>query len=195
MWITSGLPTNRAQLKNVAFVGMTRAVYDRRIMTTIRILFFLLTAVVSRAQTPESAVSLADTQQRTLTSAKIGQRYELLVSLPAGYAKSGESYPVLYVLDGWHFPLMAFIQENNVYSKRMRPVIIVNVSHGATDYMALRARDFTPTRTPRERTRLAHAASFGVAAGARGADRWLAQSQSLIPCTIRDSLSRLPRRC
>jgi len=103
-----------AQPKNVAFVGMTRAVYDRRIMTTIRILFFLLTAVVSPAQTPEPAVSLADTQQRTLTSAKIGQRYELLVSLPAGYAKSGQSYPVLYVLDGWHFPLMAFIQENNV---------------------------------------------------------------------------------
>jgi len=119
-------------------------------MTTIRILFFLLAAVVSRAQTSESAASLADTQQRTLTSAKIGQRYELLVSLPEGYAKSGQSYPVLYVLDGWHFPLMAFIQENNVYSKRMRPVIIVNVSHGATDYMALRARDFTPTRTARE---------------------------------------------
>jgi predicted alpha/beta superfamily hydrolase len=129
---------------------MTRAVYDRRIMTTIRILLFLLAAVVSRAQTPESEVSLADTQQRTLTSAKIGQRYELLVSLPEGYAKSGQSYPVLYVLDGWHFPLMAFIQQNNVYSKRMRPVIIVNVSHGATGYMALRARDFTPTRTPKE---------------------------------------------
>jgi enterochelin esterase-like enzyme len=97
-------------------------------MTTIRILFFLLAAVVSRAQTPEPEVSIADTQQRTLTSAKIGQRYALLVSLPGGYAKSGQSYPVLYVLDGWHFPLMAFIQQNNVYSKRMRPVIIVNVS-------------------------------------------------------------------
>ena len=119
-------------------------------MTTTRISFFLLTAVVSWTQTPEPVVSLADTQQRALTSAKIGQRYELLVSLPAGYAKSGESYPVLYVLDGWHPALMVFIQENNVYSKRMRPVIIVNVSHGATDYMALRARDFTPTRTPRE---------------------------------------------
>jgi enterochelin esterase-like enzyme len=132
------------------FVGVTRAVYDRRVMTATRILFFLLTAFVSRPQTPESAVSLADTQQRTLRSAKIGQRYELLASLPAGYAKSGESYPVMYVLDGWHFPLMAFIQENDVYSKRMRPVTIVDVSHGATDYMALRARDFTPTRTPQE---------------------------------------------
>ena len=64
--VGEGWPANRAQLKNAAFVGMTRAVYDRRIMTTIRILFFLLTAVVSWAQTLESAVSLADTQQRTL---------------------------------------------------------------------------------------------------------------------------------
>ena len=64
-------------------------------------------------------MTLADTQQRTLTSAKIGQRHELLVSLPEGYAKSGQSYPVLYVLDGWHFPLMTFIQENHVYSKRI----------------------------------------------------------------------------
>jgi predicted alpha/beta superfamily hydrolase len=119
-------------------------------VTAIRILFFLLTAVVSRAQTSEPAVSLADTERRTLTSTKIGQRYELLVSLPEGYAKSGQSWPVLYVLDGWHFPFMAFIQENNVYSKRMPPVIVVNVSHGATDYMAPRARDFTPTRTARE---------------------------------------------
>jgi predicted alpha/beta superfamily hydrolase len=117
---------------------------------TRRILFFLLTAAVSWAQTPDPAVSLADTQQRALTSAKIGQRYELLVSLPEGYAKSSQSYPVLYVLDGWHFPLMAFLQNNNIYSKRMRPVIIVTVSHGDTDYMTLRARDFTPTRTPKE---------------------------------------------
>jgi predicted alpha/beta superfamily hydrolase len=99
---------------------------------------------------PSRRWAFADTQQRALTSAKIGQRYELLVSLPAGYAKSGVSYLVLYVLDGWHFPLMALIQENNVYSKRMGPVIIVNVSHGATDYVALRARDFTPAKTPKE---------------------------------------------
>lgn len=84
-------------------------------MKTILTLLFLLAAIVSRAQTPEPAVSLADTQQRTLTSTKIGQRYELLVSLPADYAKSDQSYPVLYVLDGWHFPLMAFMQNNVVF--------------------------------------------------------------------------------
>jgi predicted alpha/beta superfamily hydrolase len=119
-------------------------------MMAPRIALLLLTASVSWAQTAEPAVSLADTQQRTLTSAKIGQRYELLVSLPAGYAKSGKAYPVLYVLDGWHFPLMAFIQQNNLYSNRMAQMIIVNVSHGPTNYMALRARDFTPTKTGQE---------------------------------------------
>jgi predicted alpha/beta superfamily hydrolase len=112
---------------------------------------FFLSAVHSSAQTSAPRVNLLDTEQRTLTSAKIGQRYELLVSLPNGYAKSSQSYPVLYVLDGWHFPLMAFLQENNLYSKRMPPVIIVNVSQGSTpDVMARRARDFTPTKTSEE---------------------------------------------
>jgi len=103
------------------------------------------------AQSSAPKVILDDTELRTLTSAKIGQKYELLVSLPEGYATSGKPYPVLYVLDGWHFPLMAFLQENNIYSKRMPPVIIVNVSQGTSgDVVALRARDFTPTKTSRE---------------------------------------------
>src|ERR1700722_1562089 len=72
---------------------MTGAVYDRRIRTTSRILFFLQTAVVSRAKTIVN--SARRNPHRSM------QRYELLVSLPAGYATSGEAYPVLCVLDGW----------------------------------------------------------------------------------------------
>jgi predicted alpha/beta superfamily hydrolase len=54
---------------------------------------------------------------------------------------------VLYVLDGWHFPLLAFIQNNNIYSKRMVPVIMVNIGHSpAKDAMTLRNRDFMPDR-------------------------------------------------
>jgi hypothetical protein len=103
------------------------------------------------AQPPVPKVSLDNTELRTLTSAKIGQKYDLLVSLPEDYATSGKSYPVLYVLDGWHFPLMTFLQENNVYSNRMPALIIVNISQGSTgNVMALRARDFTPTKTPEE---------------------------------------------
>lgn len=97
-------------------------------------------------------VTLSHTELRAITSSKIGQRYDLLVSLPLDYATSGKPYPVLYVLDGWHFPLMAFLQDNNVFSERMPPVIIVNISHGEVGARALRARDFTPTKTDREAT-------------------------------------------
>jgi hypothetical protein len=106
------------------------------------------------AAEPAPAVALPFTEQRSITSRAIGQQFDLLVRLPEDYATSGKSYPVLYVLDGWHFPFMAFLAENNVYSKKMRPVIMVNLSYPVgVDPMPLRARDFTPTKaTDREPT-------------------------------------------
>jgi predicted alpha/beta superfamily hydrolase len=98
----------------------------------------------------QQPVTIPDTERREIQSSKIGQTYDLLVSLPADYATSKRAYPVLYVLDGWHFPLMAFLQDNARFSERMDPLIIVNVSHGEKQAMVLRARDFTPTRTSRE---------------------------------------------
>jgi predicted alpha/beta superfamily hydrolase len=48
---------------------------------------------------------------------------------------------------------MAYLQNNNIYSKRMPPVIIVNIGHGQNvNPMPLRARDFTPTRAEPEPT-------------------------------------------
>lgn len=118
-------------------------------MRFLTLLVFTLLASAAFAANP---VTLADTDQVAITSAKIGQRYDLLVSLPPDYATSGKAYPVLYVLDGWHFPLIVALQNNSIYSRRMPPVIVVNISHGPTGYMPLRARDFTPTRMDREPT-------------------------------------------
>src|SRR5579883_1925491 len=112
----------------------------------------LLFTVPVLAQPAAPPVTLANTAKHTLTAAKIGQKFDLLISLPDDYATSGRRYPVLYVLDGWHFPLLAFLQNNNHYSERMPPVIMVNISHGEGNVMALRARDFTPTRTKVEPT-------------------------------------------
>src|SRR5450631_1441908 len=104
---------------------------------------------VSLAQTPAAPVAISDTEQRTIRSEKIGRPYDLFISLPENYSTTKQSYPVLYVLDGWHFPLMAFLQENNIYSKRMAPVIIVNIAQSpAGDAMKLRAADFSPTPLP-----------------------------------------------
>jgi predicted alpha/beta superfamily hydrolase len=99
----------------------------------------------SLAETPAPHVTLSDTEQRTIKSSKIGRSYDLFISLPENYYTSKQSYPVLYVLDGWHFPLMAFIQENNIYSERMPPVIMVNIGQSpAKDETTLRIRDFSP---------------------------------------------------
>jgi predicted alpha/beta superfamily hydrolase len=123
--------------------------YMMRTTVAIALATLLAGVTASLAQTTAPPVTLSDTEQRTITSSKIGQRYDLFISLPENYKTSNQSYPVLYVLDGWHFPLMAFIQENNIYSKRMGPVIIVNIGHSpAEDAMTLRARDFTPTPIP-----------------------------------------------
>jgi len=95
---------------------------------------------------PVEPVTIENSEHRTIRSEKIGQIYDLFVSLPSDYATSGKSYPVLYVLDGWHFPLMASLQNNNLFSERMPPVIIVNIGHGiGIDPMPLRGRDFSPT--------------------------------------------------
>ncbi len=86
-------------------------------------LYFIFAIIGLHAATAESAppVTLPFTEQRSLTSAAIGQQFDLLVRLPDDYATSGKSYPVLYVLDGWHFPFVAFLANNNLYSERMRP--------------------------------------------------------------------------
>lgn len=118
------------------------------------ILSFFLAAISLRAADPIPAppVTLEHTEQRSLASREIGQQFDLLVRLPDDYATSGTSYPVLYVLDGWHFPFMSFLANNNHYSEKMRSVIMVNLSYPAgVNPMVPRARDFTPTRfTERE---------------------------------------------
>jgi len=119
------------------------------------ILSFLFLAIASVAGAADSAppVTIEHTEHRTITSAKIGQTYDLFVSLPEDYETSGKSYPVLYVLDGWHFPLLAFLQNNNLYSERMPPIIMVNIGHGiGVNPTPLRARDFIPTRAADEPT-------------------------------------------
>jgi enterochelin esterase-like enzyme len=61
-------------------------------------------SVGAGAKPPE--VALENTETRSIASKIVGRTYGLLIALPDGYADSAKSYPVLYVLDGWHFPLV-----------------------------------------------------------------------------------------
>jgi len=116
-----------------------------RCLTIATFVTLSLCTGTTRAQDSAPPVLLAHTEFRTIDSNKIGQRYYLLVALPDDYKTSAKSYPVLYVLDGWHFPLMAFMEQNNSFSKKMPPIIIVTISQGATAETS-RTRDFTPTK-------------------------------------------------
>jgi hypothetical protein len=62
----------------------------------ITLVIFLAGVTASFAQNSAPPVSLSDTEQRTITSSKIGSRYELFISLPENYKTSNQSYPVLY---------------------------------------------------------------------------------------------------
>jgi uncharacterized protein len=133
-----------------------------------------LKAATPDADTKPPEVALGNTEARSIASRIEGRTYGLLVALPEGYAESTKSYPVLYVLDGWHFPLVDFIAEEGVYSKRMPQVIVVTLDHGAGQeprgrVMDLRRLDFTPTKVPGDDY-------------SGGADRFLAfMEEELIP--------------
>ena len=108
-------------------------------------------ALNDEAKPPE--VALENTEARSIASKIEGRTYGLLVALPDGYAESTRSYPVLYVLDGWHFPLVYFLAEEGVYSKKIPHLIVVTLDHGAGQkprgtVMDLRRLDFTPTKVP-----------------------------------------------
>lgn len=126
----------------------------------ITLTFFVLAASAAHAQQKPAAVAapvtapvtmpvtVAFSEQRSLT-AKSGRAYGLKVALPDDYAADTRAYPVLYVLDGWHFPLVAYIQDNSRYAGRMPAVISVTIDQG-DDAVNLRARDFTPTHVADE---------------------------------------------
>lgn len=137
---------------------------DRPTSTIMRFtLLFALSGLGMMAAPAEAVppVTLPFTELRSLTSTVIGQQFDLLVRLPDDYATSGKSYPVLYVLDGWHFPLVAFLANNNVYSGKMRPVIMVNLSYPAgVNPKVPRARDFTPTKFTEREVNSGGAAAF-----------------------------------
>ena len=104
------------------------------------------------AQTPAPRVTLEHTAQHSLASKATGRTYEVMVSLPRDYDALGKAYPVLYALDGWHFPFLNFMQNNSTsLTRRMPPVIIVVIGHGHPPKLnEVREQDFLgPTSQPK----------------------------------------------
>jgi predicted alpha/beta superfamily hydrolase len=109
--------------------------------------FQFVTRAQSNALPPK--VPIPNTQLLTYTSSVVDQEYQLLINLPANYARdTGKAYPVVYLLDGqYDFPLFTGIYGDHYYDGFLPELITVGIAWGGKDPDAgtLRARDFTPT--------------------------------------------------
>ena len=91
---------------------------------------------------------LSDTEVRSIHSAVLQRDYELFISLPAGYATSKRSYPVLFVTDAnYAFPVIRSIaRRTGNHGKKIDDFILIGLSYGkgeTSEYS--RRRDYTPT--------------------------------------------------
>jgi predicted alpha/beta superfamily hydrolase len=95
------------------------------------------------------AVQIPGTKLLHLTSALVGQEYDIYVQLPGNYSDTSKVFPVVYVLDGqWDFSLVTALYGQQYYDGFIPALIIVGITWGGAnpDYDALRARDLTPTK-------------------------------------------------
>jgi uncharacterized protein len=116
---------------------------------------------------PYPALTIANTQLRTLPRAANGRDYLLYVSLPAAYDKDPQRrYPVMYVTDGyWDFPLLCAFNGNLLYDQVIPDIIIVGIGYQGENpnYDVLRRYDLTPVADATkdtDETTAGHAAEF-----------------------------------
>ena len=109
-------------------------------------------------------VTIRDSESRFLKSRLLGKEYKIQVALPAGYAESKETYPVLYLLDadiwfgGIAETIRNFVAFRKMFSIQTVPdMIVVGIGYPIdpakpSEYYAgwfsARAKDFSPTNDP-----------------------------------------------
>lgn len=94
------------------------------------------------------AVTIPNSEVRTIKSTATGRSYDLYVRKPVDYDKNKQQkYPVLYLLDGqWDFKLLDSVIGGLLSDKAMPDILVVGIAYSGEhpDYGALRAIDYTP---------------------------------------------------
>lgn len=122
---------------------------------TISLLFIFLYVQTVHAQENKSAnvvlsplrVEIPGSQLQKITSAIVGQEYDLYIHLPRNYGSKDQKHPVLYLLDAqWDFPLVTAIFGQQFYDGFLPGLVIVGITWGGKNpkHDSLRARDLTP---------------------------------------------------
>jgi predicted alpha/beta superfamily hydrolase len=123
----------------------------RRSSSLIFLLLAFLTSGLTLAQTVRSSppqVEILGTQLLHVTSAIVGQDYDLYVNLPRGYQDTTKTFPVIFLVDAqWDFPLTQAIFGEQYYDGFVPAAIMVGITWGGVNpnYDSLRTRDLTPT--------------------------------------------------
>lgn len=114
------------------------------IILIIILLSFRLNLLQSQnAPSQQKQVSLDNTEQFTIDSKYVSEKYTIQVGLPATYAYSHKSYPVVYVLDGEKsFGIAKGLTDWLVFSNEIKEVIVVGIRYG-NGWWEKRSRDYT----------------------------------------------------
>jgi predicted alpha/beta superfamily hydrolase len=97
-------------------------------------------------------VGIRDTELRQLDSSILGERIEIDVSLPRGYADESARYPAVYVLDAeTNFGATSYIAHRLMKNKDIPRVLVVGIAYDTTydDFYRKRSRDLTPLPSQR----------------------------------------------
>jgi predicted alpha/beta superfamily hydrolase len=106
----------------------------------------LTLAQMLRSSPPQ--VEILGTQLLHITSAIVGQEYDLYVNLPRGYQDTTKTFPVIFLVDAqWDFPLTQAIFGEQYYDGFVPAAIMVGITWGGVNpnYDSLRTRDLSPT--------------------------------------------------
>lgn len=117
---------------------------------------FLAIAVLLALANPASArpYAIPDTQVLRLHSKQTRADYDLFIATPPGAAKSGKTYPVIYMLDAdYSFALVRNVVRHFVDRGDLPEMILVAIAYpGAAAnrdvYRMNRTRDYTPVYAP-----------------------------------------------
>jgi predicted alpha/beta superfamily hydrolase len=94
------------------------------------------------------AVTIPNTEVRSIHSKITGRNYDIYVYLPTSMrADPARKHPTLYLLDAqWDFKLLASIQGGLFYDKFVPDVMIVGITYSGpnANYDSVRAIDYTP---------------------------------------------------
>jgi hypothetical protein len=120
----------------------------------IRVAYLAIAALAFAPLTVAKPYAVPNTEVIALRSKQTGAAYELFVALPSDYAKSKQSYPVVYMLDAdYSFALVRNIVQHFVERENLPPMILVAIAYpgAAIDratYRMNRTRDYTPAYAP-----------------------------------------------